>query len=95
MAGRPGAARFSLARPDRAKWTAPYDAVRQDVNTWIRTQGKFDSVIDFDRLMSAGPLYDGIPSLKPEFACDDDVHPNAAAYRAMGEFVDLKLFGGR
>jgi lysophospholipase L1-like esterase len=87
-----GGTLFSLARPDRAKWTAPYEAVRRDVNTWIRTQAKFDGVIDFDRLMSAGPLYDGIPGLKPEFACNDDVHPNAAAYRAMGEFVDLTLF---
>jgi lysophospholipase L1-like esterase len=42
--------------------------------------------------MSTGPLYDGIPSLKPEFACNDDVHPNPAAHRAMGEFVDLTLF---
>jgi lysophospholipase L1-like esterase len=87
-----GATLFSLARPDRAKWTAPYEAVRRDVNAWIRTQAKFDGVIDFDRLMSTGPLYDGIPSLKPEFACSDDVHPNPAAYRAMGEFVDLTLF---
>ena len=87
-----GGTLFPLARPDRAKWTAPYDAVRQAVNTWIRTQAKFDGVIDFDRLMSTGPLYDGIPSLKPEFACNDDVHPNPAAYRVMGEFVDLALF---
>jgi len=87
-----GGTLFPLARPDRAKWTAPYDAVRQDVNRWIRTQATFDGVIDFDRLMSTGPLYDGIPSLKPEFACNDDAHPNPAAYRAMGEFVDLTLF---
>ena len=87
-----GGTLFSLARPDRAKWTAPYETVRRDVNTWIRTQAKFDGIIDFDRLMSVGPLYDGIPSLKPEFACNDDVHPNPAAYRAMGEFVDLTLF---
>ena len=89
-----GGTLFPLARPDRAKWTAPYEAVRQEVNTWIRTQAKFDGVIDFDRLMSVGPLYDGIPSLKPEFACSDDVHPNPAAYRAMGEFVDLTMFMG-
>jgi lysophospholipase L1-like esterase len=89
-----GGTLFALARPDRAKWTAPFEAVRRDVNTWIRTQAKFDGVIDFDGLMSTGPLYDGIPSLKPEFACNDDVHPNPAAYRAMGGFVDLALFTG-
>jgi lysophospholipase L1-like esterase len=68
------------------------DAQRLAVNDWIRTTAGFDRVIDFDRLMSGGPVYDGSQSLKPEFACDDDVHPNAAGYRAMGEFVDLKLF---
>jgi lysophospholipase L1-like esterase len=87
-----GGTLFALARPDRAKLTRAMEDVRQEVNTWIRTQANFNGVIDFDRLMSVGPRYDGIPSLKPEFACDDDVHPNAAAYRAMGEFVDLALF---
>jgi len=86
---------FPLARPDRARWTAPYDAQRIAVNEWIRTKARFDGVIDFDRLMSGGPVYDGSQSLKPEFACDDDVHPNAAGYRAMGEFVDVRLFDKR
>jgi lysophospholipase L1-like esterase len=86
---------FPLARPDRARWTAPYDAQRVAVNEWIRTKARFDGVIDFDRLMSGGPVYDGSQSLKPEFACNDDVHPNAAGYRAMGEFVDLRLFDTR
>jgi lysophospholipase L1-like esterase len=86
---------FPLARPDRARWTAPYDAQRIAVNEWIRTKARFDGVIDFDRLMSGGPVYDGSQSLKPEFACDDDVHPNAAGYRAMGEFVDVRLFDTR
>ncbi len=87
-----GGTLFPLARPDRVRWTAPYDAQRLAVNDWIRTKAAFDGVIDFDRLMSGGPVYDGSQSLKPEFACDDDVHPNAAGHRAMGEFVDLALF---
>lgn len=37
-------------------------------------------------------MYDGSQSLRPEFACDDNVHPNATGYRAMGESVDLALF---
>ena len=49
-------------------------------------------MIDFDRLMSGGAVYDESQSLKPEFACEDDVHPNAAGYRAMGQFLDLALF---
>ena len=87
-----GGTLFPLARPDIARWTAPYDAQRIAVNEWIRTKARFDGVIDFDRLMGGGLVYDGSQSLKPEFACDDNVHPNAAGYRAMGEFVDLALF---
>jgi lysophospholipase L1-like esterase len=87
-----GGTLFPLARPDLARWTAPYDAQRLAVNDWIRTQAKFDSIIDFDRLMSGGPVYDGSQSLKPQFVCNDNVHPNPAGYRAMGEFVDLSLF---
>ena len=65
---------------------------RLAVNTWIRTQATFDAVVNFNRLMSGGAVYDGSASLKPEFTCDDNVHPNANGYRAMGEFVDLTLF---
>jgi lysophospholipase L1-like esterase len=82
---------FPLARPDIARWPRGMDAQRLAVNDWIR-QAPFDGVIDFDRLMSGGPVYEGSQSLKPQFACDDNVHPNAAGYRAMGEFVDLALF---
>jgi len=83
---------FPLARPDVARWPREMDAQRLAVNNWIRTQAQFDGVIDFDQLMSGGPVYDGGQSLKPQFVCDDNVHPNAAGYRAMGEFVDLRLF---
>ncbi len=88
-----GGTLFSVARPDIAGWTRAVEAQRVAVNAWIRTQANFDGVVDFDRLMSGGRVYDGMASLKPEFACDgDSVHPNAAGYRAMGEFVDLALF---
>ena len=90
-----GGTLFPLARPDRARWPSQMDAQRLAVNDWIRTTAGFDRVIDFDRLMSGGPVYEGSQSLKPGFACDDDVHPNAAGYRAMGEFVDLRLFDKR
>ena len=83
---------FPLARPDVARWTREMDAQRLAVNEWMRTQATFDGIIDFDRLMSGGPVYDGRQSLKPQFVCNDNVHPNPAGYRAMGEFVDLALF---
>jgi lysophospholipase L1-like esterase len=87
-----GGTLFPLARPDVARWTREMEAQRLAVNAWIRTQAAFDAVIDFDRLMSGGPIYDGSQSLQPAFGCDDNVHPNAAGYRAMGEFVDLGVF---
>jgi lysophospholipase L1-like esterase len=87
-----GGTLFALARPDLAGWTSTYDAKRAAVNTWIRTQANFDAVVDFDRLLSGGPVYGGSASLKPEFACDDNVHPNALGHKVMGEFVDLALF---
>lgn len=87
-----GGTLFPLARPDRAGWTRRMEEQRLAVNEWIRGQAPYNGVIDFDRLMSGGPVYDGNQSLKPEFTCDDNVHPNAAGYRAMGEFVDLALF---
>ena len=87
-----GGTLFPLARTDTARWPADMEAHRLAVNAWIRTRANFDAVIDFDRLMRGGPVSDGNASLKPEFACDDLVHPNAAGYKAMGEFVDLALF---
>jgi lysophospholipase L1-like esterase len=87
-----GGTLFPLARPDLARWTGQMEAQRLAVNDWIRRQAAYDGVIDFDRLMIGGPVYDGNQSLKPEFACDDTVHPNAAGYQAMAEFVDLALF---
>jgi lysophospholipase L1-like esterase len=87
-----GGTLFPLARPDLARWPRQMEEQRLAVNAWIRTQATFDAVVDFDRLMSGGAVYDGSQSLKPEFACDDNVHPNAMGYRAMGEFVDLTLF---
>jgi lysophospholipase L1-like esterase len=88
-----GGTLFPLARPDLIGWTAGMEAHRLAVNAWISTQANYDGVVDFDRLMRDGPVYDGTASLKPEFRCSgDQVHPNAAAYKAMGEFIDLSMF---
>ncbi len=65
------------------------EAVRQEVNAWIRSTKEIDGVIDFDvatrdpanpRKMQAG-LQSG-----------DWLHPNDAGYNVMGEAIDLALF---
>ena len=77
-------------------WTAANEAERIKLNEWIRAKGNFDGVIDFDALMKDGPavmLTGGgyAPAMPPKWNCDN-THPNAAGYKAMGEFVDLGLF---
>jgi lysophospholipase L1-like esterase len=79
-----------------AGWTSAYERERLAVNRWIRSEAGFDGVIDFDALMKDGPVYtlaDGgsAPGIPPAWNCDR-THPNAAGYKAMGEFVDLSLF---
>src|SRR4029077_1983793 len=78
-----------------AKWTAARERERLALNDWIRTKAGFDGVIDFDALMkgSVTSLDDGSSAAQIPTAWNcDGVHPNAAGYKAMGEFVDLKLF---
>jgi lysophospholipase L1-like esterase len=87
-----GGTLFPLAKPESVGWTRAMEEQRLAVNAWIRTQANFDAIVDFDQLMSGGPASSGSASLKPEFVCDDNVHPNVAGYKAMGEFVDLAVF---
>lgn len=77
-------------------WTSAHEKERLALNDWIRTKAGFDAVIDFDALMKNAPtvkLADGgsAPAIPPEWNCDF-THPNAAGYKAMGEFVDPGLF---
>src|SRR5262249_55584157 len=71
-------------------WTSANEAQRLALNEWIRTNA------DFEAQMKNGPdvkLVDGgsAPAIPPAWNCDG-THPNAAGYKAMGEFVDLRLF---
>ena len=89
-----GATIIPRGRPDTMMgWNADMEAQRLAVNAWIRTQAKFDALIDFDPLMKGGPVYGGSESIKPEFNCGDYTHPNPDGYKAMGEAIDLALFG--
>ena len=65
------------------------EAVRQAVNTFIRTGGAFDAVVDFEAATrdSANPK-----AIRPAFDPGDHLHPNDAGYQAMANAVDLAIF---
>ena len=72
-------------------WYSYYhEAARRAVNDWIRTSGQFDSVIDFDQLMRDPADPERIQQPWQE----DGLHPNAAGYKAMGEYA-AKCFLGQ
>lgn len=69
-------------------YTPAAEAIRQNVNQWIRTSGAFDGIIDFDRTMRdpANPS-----ALKPAYDSGDHIHPNDAGMKAMADAIDLRL----
>jgi lysophospholipase L1-like esterase len=71
-----------------------YDSVdhetsRQTVNTWIRTSGAFDAVIDLDATVRDPQQ---TTRLLPAYNSGDSLHLNVAGYQAMGDAVALTLF---
>jgi len=69
--------------------TPERQAARDKVNEWIRNSGRFDAVIDFDKIMR-NPY--NVITILPDMHDGDFLHPNEAGYKRMGEGVDLKLF---
>jgi lysophospholipase L1-like esterase len=70
-------------------YTPAHEAVRQAVNSWIRTSGKFDAVIDFDAVVR-NPTKP--TKLLPAYDTGDGLHLNPAGYQAMADSIDLTLF---
>jgi lysophospholipase L1-like esterase len=66
------------------------EAKRQALNNWIRTSKAYDGVIDFDMITRdpAAPT-----KFLPAYDSGDHLHPGDAGYKAMGDAVDLALFG--
>jgi lysophospholipase L1-like esterase len=60
------------------------ERMRGAINAWIRTPGRFDGIVDFDRAMRdpARPAY-----LAPAYDSGDGLHPSEAGYRAMAAAV--------
>jgi len=70
-------------------WTPAREAIRQEVNAWIRQGNAFDAVIDFDRGLQ-DPEHP--TSMLPVYDCGDHLHPSDRGYLHMGDIIDLSLF---
>src|SRR5215831_17806291 len=72
------------------------DDKRRALNAFIKSSGVFDAVADFD-----AATFDPVTGeIKAEFIPEstaggpgDKLHPNRAGYLAMGEAIDLRIFG--
>ncbi|PRY50277.1 lysophospholipase L1-like esterase [Knoellia remsis] len=70
-----------------SRWSAERDALRRQVNDWIRTSGEFDAVVDFDAAIRDPQR----PArMLPAYDSGDHLHPGDAGYAAMANAVDLK-----
>ncbi|MEU0845217.1 SGNH/GDSL hydrolase family protein [Streptomyces sp. NPDC005962] len=69
-----------------SEWDAAGEAVRLEVNDFIRNSGVFDAVTDFDRILRSP--YDHERVL-PAFDGGDHIHPNDKGMQAMADSVDL------
>lgn len=76
LEGTPYAGHYS---PDK-------EALRQQLNHWIRSSGLFDAVVDFDAVLRdpARPT-----RMRAEFDSGDHLHPGDAGYRAMAAAIDI------
>ncbi|MFD3589994.1 SGNH/GDSL hydrolase family protein [Streptomyces sp. NPDC058683] len=68
------------------EWDPAGEAVRQEVNEYIRTSGEFDGTADFDRILRSP--YDQARML-PFLDGGDHIHPNDKGMQAMADSVDL------
>jgi lysophospholipase L1-like esterase len=64
------------------------EAARQDVNQWIRTGHRFDSVLDFD-LVTRDPA--NPRQLRPAIDVGDHLHLNPLGYKALADAVPARL----
>ncbi|GGJ78343.1 SGNH hydrolase [Streptomyces camponoticapitis] len=70
-----------------SEWDPQGEAVRAEVNEWIRTSGEVDAVVDFDKVVRSP--YDA-ERILPVFDNGDHLHPNDKGMQAMADSVALK-----
>jgi len=65
------------------------EAVRQEINKWIRSAGELDAVLDFDAVFRDASR----PSeMAAALHAGDHLHGSDAGYEAVAKSIDLKLF---
>ena len=74
----------------RGEYTAGREAVRQQVNSWIRSTSAFDSYVDFDAVID-DPANPG--AMRPDYDSGDHLHPGPLGNAAMADEIDLAVLG--
>ena len=71
-------------------WNPVREQHRVALNTWLRTSGVVDGVVDFDAALRdpACPT-----QMLAHYDCGDGLHPSDRGYCAMGDAIDLALVG--
>ena len=69
-------------------YTPQKEAVREEVNKWIRTSHAFDGVVDFDHV-TRDPQHP--EQLRKEYDGGDHVHMSDKGYKAMADVINLSM----
>ncbi len=72
-------------------YTAAHEAVRQQVNTYIRS-GVFDGYLDFDAAVTDNGNPPKLQAQYDTWAQTDGLHLNPAGYQKLADSIDLTLF---
>lgn len=65
------------------------EAIREQVNSWIRTSAAFDAVLDFDAVVRDQA---DTHKLAARFDSGDHLHPNDRGYQAIANSIPMQLF---
>src|SRR6185312_12672776 len=80
----------NAATPGFANMYSPAkESKRQEINSWIRSGGSFEGIVDFDRAV-CDPIHPA--RLLPQYDGGDHIHLNDAGHEALGNAVDVSLF---
>jgi lysophospholipase L1-like esterase len=70
-------------------WNPTREKHRVAINAWIRQNGVFDGVADFDAALRDPEIPTQMRAVDD---CGDGLHPSDAGYGKMGDAIDLTLF---